>query len=158
MSDIYGERTINPDADRLRAERGIHDRSIPDLLSVLIHQLTDLVRTEGELARAEVSEGMSRMMRGVALAGAGAVLLIPALVVLLNAAVAALVENGLSASLAALIVGGVVLIVGIVLVMVGVKSLKPKRLIPNRTIEQLSRDAAVAKNQMRTRHGLQRAA
>jgi hypothetical protein len=134
------------------------DRSIPNLFSSLVTQLTNLVRTEGELARAEISEGIGRMGTALALVVAGAVLLIPALVVLLNAAVAALIENGMTASVAALIVGGVVLIVGIVLVMVGIKSLKPNRLIPSRTIGQLSRDAEVAKNQMRSRHELQRAA
>jgi hypothetical protein len=146
MTELYGERHATA------------DRSIPGLLSTLVNQFTHLVRTEGELARAEVSEGLSRMGTALALVVAGAVLLIPALVVLLSAAVSALVENGMSSSIAALIVGGIVLLIGIVLVVVGMKSLKPKRLIPNRTLGQLSRDAEVAKNQMRTRHDLQRAA
>ncbi|HTI88895.1 MAG TPA: phage holin family protein [Alphaproteobacteria bacterium] len=146
MTELYGERHATA------------DRSIPGLLSTLVNQFTHLVRTEGELARAEVSEGLSRMGTALALVVAGAVLVIPALVVLLSAAVSALVENGMSSSIAALIVGGIVLLIGIVLVVVGMKSLKPKRLIPNRTLGQLSRDAEVAKNQMRTRHDLQRAA
>jgi len=146
MTELYGERHV------------AEDRSIPGLLSTLVNQFTRLVRTESELARAEISEGLSRMGTALALVVGGAVLLIPALVVLLSAAVAALVENGMSGSIAALIVGGIVLVIGIVLVVVGMKSLKPKQLIPNRTLGQLSRDAEVAKNQMRTRHDLQRAA
>jgi hypothetical protein len=134
------------------------DRSIPGLFSNLVHQLTSLVRTESELARAEISEAFARMGTALALVVGGAVLLIPALVILLSAAVNALVENGMSGSIAALIVGGVTLIVGGILVMSGVKALKPKRLIPNRTLGQLSRDAELAKNQMRSRHGIQRAA
>ncbi|MGE5539736.1 MAG: phage holin family protein [Gemmatimonas sp.] len=134
------------------------DRTIPGLVSSLVSQLTHLMRTESELARAEISEGIGRMGTALMLVVAGAVLLIPALVILLSAAVSALIENGMSGSIAALLVGGVVLLVGIVLVFAGMKSLKPNRLIPNRTLGQLSRDAEVAKNQMRTRHDLQRAA
>jgi hypothetical protein len=148
------------DSDPLHERRAYGDRSIPGLFSSLINQLTNLVRTETELARAEISEGISRMGTALALVVGGAVLLIPALVILLSAAVNALIENGMSGSLAALLVGGVVLLVGVVLVIVGIKSLKPNRLIPSRTLGQLSRDADVAKNQMhmRNRHGLHRAA
>jgi hypothetical protein len=60
----------------------------------------------------------------------GAVLLIPALVILLEAPVAALEQNGMRPVEATAIVGGCAL---------GLKSL-----IPNKTIQQLQRDAAAA--------------
>ena len=89
---------------------------------------------------------------------AGAVLLMPALVVLLEAAVAALEHTGLQSYWSALAVGGGVLLVGLTLTMIGISRLKPKRLIPNKTIHQLQEDAAAAKRQARSDNEYQRAA
>jgi hypothetical protein len=49
---------------------------------------------------------------------------------------------------ARLIVGVVVALVGYALVRSGMSGLKASNLVPNRTVEQLSRDAAVAKEQV----------
>src|SRR6478609_4322912 len=70
-----------------RAERPAYDRSIPGILSDLLTQFTTLSRQEGELARTEVSEKISRAVMGIAMAGAAAVLLIPSLVILMMAGV-----------------------------------------------------------------------
>jgi uncharacterized membrane protein YqgA involved in biofilm formation len=87
----------------------------------------------------------------------GAVLLIPALVVLLIAAVALLESEGFEPSVAALIVGGATLLIGIVLLMVGISRMKVSNLIPEKTIHQLQEDASVAKRQVRKDHAYQRA-
>jgi hypothetical protein len=79
-------------------------------------------------------------------------------VVLLNAAVAALIDNGMRVYWAALIVGGAALLVGIILLAVGILRLKAKNLVPSKTIEQLQRDASAAKHQMRPNHEIQSAA
>ena len=78
----------------------------------------------------------------------GAVLLIPALVILLEAAVAAIIDAGLEAHWAALIVGGAALLIGIILALVGLNRLKAENLAPSRTIEQLRQDTVVAKEQV----------
>jgi Putative Actinobacterial Holin-X, holin superfamily III len=135
-----------------------YGRSIPDLLSDLLVQFTTLVRKEGQLARAEISEKVSQVAGGLALIVGGAVLLMPALVVLLEAAVAALERSGLAPHWSALIVGGVVLLIGLILLMVGVNRLKAENLLPRRTINQLQEDASVAKRQVRSDNGYQRAA
>jgi len=134
-------------------------RSIPDIIADVFGQATTLLRKEGQLARAEMSEKISQVAVGMALMLFGAVLLIPALVILLDAAVAALVDQGMEAHWSALIVGGAALLVGLILALVGSSRLKAKRLMPSRTIEQLQQDAAVAKHQMRSDHEqIQRAA
>jgi uncharacterized membrane protein YqjE len=126
-----------------------HTRSIPEIFTDVVAQFGSLLRTESELARAEFSENIAKAGMGLTLVVIGAVLLIPALVVVLQALVIALAAQGLSDATAAALVGGVVLIAGLVLMLVGVKRLKPDRMIPNRTIHQLQQDVIVAKEQVR---------
>lgn len=121
-------------------------RPIPEIFTDLIGQLTSLVRKEGQLARSEISQKLSRALAGMALILAGAVLLIPALVILLQAAMVAMMENGMSPAVAALITGGAALVLGIVLALVGWSWIKPSSLVPDKTIDQLQRDAAVARH------------
>jgi hypothetical protein len=134
-------------------------RSFPDIFTDLFRQTTTLLSKEGQLARAEMSEKMSQIAVGIGLLVFGAVLLIPALVILLDAGVAALVRRGFEPPIAALIVGGAALAFGLILALIGLSRLKAKRLMPTRTIEQLQQDAAVAKHQMRSdNEQIQRAA
>ena len=128
------------------------NRSIPDILRDLVSQVTTLARKEGQLARVEVSEKIGQVAGGLTMIVGGAVLLIPALVILLGAAVTALINTGIQPHWAALIVGGAALLIGIILLMVGIGRLKADRLVPNRTIEQLQRDASVARQQVRPDH------
>src|SRR4051795_7518391 len=71
-------------------------RSIPDLLSNAVGQLAKLVGNEFELARAELSEKANQAGRAAAMIGAGAVMAIPALGLLLFAIAAGLIRAGLS--------------------------------------------------------------
>ena len=131
------------------------NRSIADVLRDVIAQLTTLLRKE---ARVELSENLSRAAIGLGLIIGGSVLLIPALVILLEAAVAALEQYGMRPAEATAIVGGCALVLGFILVAIGISRLRVKSLIPNKTIQQLQRDAAAAKQQMRRDYDLQRAA
>ncbi len=133
-------------------------RSIPDLFMDLVGQLATLLRKEGELARTEVSEKVAQVAMALGLVITGAVLLIPSLVILLQAAVAALAETGLSEPLSAVAIGGGVLIIGAILAAVGISRLKADRLVPHKTIHQLQRDVHVAKEQARPDHERQQAA
>jgi hypothetical protein len=121
-----------------------NNRSLPDLLMHLVRQVTDLIRSEGQLARAELSEKVEKLTGAGIMIGAGAVLLLPALVILLQAAVAALIEAGWSQGLAALVVGAAALALGGVLCAIGVQQLKAVSLVPQKTIRQIQEDVAVA--------------
>jgi uncharacterized membrane protein YqjE len=134
------------------------NRSIADVLRDLVTQLTTLLRKETQLARVELSENVSRAALGLGLIIGGAVLLIPALMILLEAAVAALEQNGMRPAEATAVVGGCALVLGFILVAIGVSRLRVKSLIPNKTIQQLQRDAAAAKQQMRQDYDRRRAA
>jgi len=134
-------------------------RSIPDLFMDLVAQLATLLRKEGELARTELSEKLTQIATSLGLIVTGAVLAGAGLVVLLQAAVAALVENaGFSQPVAALMVGGAALILGLILKAVAASRMKADRLVPHKTIHQLQRDVTVAKEQARPDHERQQAA
>jgi uncharacterized membrane protein YqjE len=129
---------------------GIHEhRSVPELFTDLIGQVTALFRTEARLARAEINEKIAQAGSGVAMIVGGAVLLIPALVILLQAAVVALIDQGFRSAIAALIVGGAAFLIGIIVALIGLNQIKMQKLTPNKTIEQLQSDAAFARNQVR---------
>lgn len=136
----------------------VTERTVPGILSDLLTQFTQLLRTEGELARTELSGKVNQVGTGLALVVGGAVLLIPALVVLLGAAVAALERAGYPPHWSALIVGGAALIVGLILLMIGLNRLKADSLMPRKTIRQLREDKSVATQQMGSDHGHKRAA
>jgi hypothetical protein len=60
------------------------NRPISAIFSDLVSQFTTLIRKEGQLARAEMSEKLGEIGIALGLAVGGAVLLIPALVILLE--------------------------------------------------------------------------
>ena len=140
--------TVAPDYNRSIPEAHNYNRSVPEIFSSILNQLTNLFRKEMQLARTEVSEKVGQAVGGIVMVLIGAVLLIPALVILLQAGVAALIDAGMEAHWAALIVGGAALLLGAILAMIGVSRLKAENLAPKRTIEQLRQDTVVAKEQV----------
>ena len=125
-------------------------RSIPEIFTDVINQFTALLMKEGELARAEMSEKITQVAVGLGLIVGGSVLLTPALVILLQAGVSALITNNIvTEPWAPLIVGGAVFLIGIILLLIGISRLKADALMPNKTIHQIQRDVSVAKQQVR---------
>jgi len=133
-------------------------RTVVDIVRDLLAETTTLLRKESQLARAEISEKVDQAVRGVGFVIAGAVLLIPALVVLLGAAVFAMIDAGIDARWAALAVGGVALIVGVLLALVGVRAMRADQLMPRKAMAHVQRDLSMAKNQLRPHHEIKRAA
>jgi putative superfamily III holin-X len=136
----------------------VSTRSIPEILTDVVNQFSTLLSKEGQLARAELAENIAKAAAGLGLAVFGAVLLIPAVTILLAAAVIALNQYGLAAPLAAVAIGGAVFIIGVILLFLGIGRLKAKQMLPSRTLNQLQRDASTAKDQMRQKHELHPAA
>ncbi|QLH70411.1 phage holin family protein [Rhodopseudomonas palustris] len=126
-----------------------NNRSIPDLVGDAFTQFAKLVSNEFDLARAEISEKFGQIGRAAAMIGAGAVILIPGLILLLMAAVAALVEHGFSQSVAYLIVGACTTGLAAALIAFGANRLSPETLKPEMTIEQLQRDKEAAGEMIR---------
>lgn len=124
-------------------------RSIPELLSDAVSQLAKLVGNEFELARAELSEKASQVGRAIAMIGAGAVILMPALVLLLFAVSAALIRGGLSEPLAYLLTGAGAALVSAALIGIGLSRLSGDALKPSMTLDQVERDKIAAREMVR---------
>ena len=125
------------------------NRSIPELISDAFGQLANLVGNEFELARAEMSDKASQVGRAAALIGAGALICVPALVLILLAIAAALVENGFTPSIAYLITGAGAATIAAVLIWIGIGRLSGGALSPAVTLDQLQRDKVAAKEMVR---------
>jgi uncharacterized membrane protein YqjE len=115
------------------------------LFTAAIAQSADLVQTEFRLARAEVSEKLAALRVGLALMAVGAIFLIVALGMLLQALVSVLIASGVSPPAAILLVAGGAAVIGLVLFLMGQKRLSPEELIPDRTLTSLSRDGRMMK-------------
>jgi membrane protein implicated in regulation of membrane protease activity len=120
-------------------------RSVSDLFSDAVDQFTKLIRNEVGIARAELSAKATEAAIGIGLLLGGAILIIPALVLLLMALAAWLSELGLSGSLSNLIAAIVGLLISGVLAYIGKNRLSPEHLKPKRTIRELERDVAAVK-------------
>src|SRR5712672_3619594 len=121
------------------------DRSIPELFSDAVAQLAKLIGNEFALARAELSEKAGQAGRATAMMGAGAVVMIPALVLLLFAVAAALMHAGLSDPVAYLLTGAGAAVLSAILIWVGLSRLSGDALKPTVTLEQVQRDKMAAK-------------
>jgi hypothetical protein len=124
------------------------ERSLGDLFSELSRETTTLVRQEMQLAKAELTQSATEAARGIGMLVAGGAVAYAGLLFLLLAIVFGLIEAGWDAWLAALIVGLVVMALGAVLVLRARESLKPANLAPQKTVETLKEDAAWAKEQI----------
>lgn len=123
----------------------VHQReSIADLFRRLIDDIVGLVRTELQLARAEVGVSIGRAASGVAAVAVGGMLALTATSCLLVATIAWLAEHvGLVA--AALIVAAVLAVAAGVLIVIGLGRLKHIDLAPKRSAANLQRSVDMLK-------------
>ncbi len=124
-------------------------RSIPDLLSDAVGQLAKLVGNEFDLARAELADKASQVGRAAAIIGAGAIILTPALVLLLFAVAAALIRSGFSEPVSYLMTGAAAAIVSGALIAIGLNRLSGDALKPSVTLDQVQRDKVAVKEMVR---------
>jgi len=125
------------------------DRSIPELFGDAMAQLAKLIGNEFALARAEMSEKTGQVGRAAAMIGAGAVVIIPALVLLLFAFAAALIKSGLSDPVAYFCAGGSAAIIAGILIAIGLNRLSADALKPSITLQQVEQDKLAAKEMVR---------
>ena len=70
-------------------------------------------------------------------------LVLPGVIILLEALVAALMQAGMTEPWASLLLGGGTLLIGFTSISIGINRLKSLSLVPNKTIKQLQLDLAV---------------
>jgi uncharacterized membrane protein YqjE len=129
-------------------QRARDDRSLGELFANLSRETTTLVRQEVELAKTEMTQKASRVLKNVgflaiggAVAYAGLLAIIAAVIILL----AAILPWWLSA----LLVGIVIAAIGGFLIWKGLDALKKEDLVPRETLESLKEDQEWAKEQVR---------
>jgi uncharacterized membrane protein YqjE len=123
------------------------DRSLGDLFGNLTSELSELVRSEMELARVEIREEAAKAGRAAGLLGAGGLIAYLGLGLVAMAAAWGLAEV-IDAGWAFLIVGVVIAAIGAVLVMKGRDQLREVRPVPEETVETLKEDAQWARAQV----------
>jgi hypothetical protein len=124
-------------------------RPLTSLFTDVVAEITNLFQTEIRLVRAEMNEKLSRVANSGVLIAAGAIVMIPAVFILLLAIVRWLAVAGLPEHWGLTLVGLVIAGAGAALLMKGINNLKGSALVPRRTIEQLQADLSVAKEHVR---------
>jgi hypothetical protein len=124
-------------------------RPLASLVTQVMSDIAYLLQTEIRLAKAEISEKVSRAANGGAFIGVGVVLLLTALPILYLAIVRWLEIAGLPNQWGLLLVGGVIVIIGVALALTGANKLQGSTLKPDRTIEQVRADLSIAKEHVR---------
>jgi hypothetical protein len=125
----------------------VHEGTHPltSLLNRAASEVSYLVQTELRLARTEISDKIGKVATGGAHVGAGAVLALAGLIILLLAIVRWLEIAGLPSEWGLLLVGGGVVLLGVALLRRGTRSMKGSNLVPQRTLDQLRADLSAIK-------------
>jgi len=120
------------------------DKGVGDIAGDALKEIAVLLQTELQLLRVELAEKLTFTALSVALIGAGAVLLMATIALLLQAAVTGLVAYGFSWPIAPLMVATATLIIGAGLIWLGINRLSLARLRPSKTLDQLQKDLSIA--------------
>jgi hypothetical protein len=113
-------------------------RSTLELFLDLLDQVKELMRVELSLARVEVSERARGIPSSVAAVLVGVVLLAAGVGLVLVAASLSLGRLGIPPDLAFLIVAVAAIVVSLILLRSGVSGLRPSRLVPAKSLSQIS--------------------
>ena len=125
----------------------LKDGSLPDALSSVVGDLADLFQKEMRLARAELSAKLAtKLQAGVWMSAAGVLGLVAALLVV-QAAVFGIASYGIALHWASLSVAGAVAVLAAAFFLKGRSDAK-EELAPTRTINQVKRDIATAKEHL----------
>ncbi|HJR60569.1 MAG TPA: phage holin family protein [Vicinamibacterales bacterium] len=119
----------------------VDNRSIGDLLSELSRETSQLVKKEVELATTEMTAKARKAGGHVGVSAAGGALAHAGLLVFLAALVLGLSEMGVTPWLSALIISLLTIGVGYVLVNRGLAGLRTTNVTPTRAMESLKEDA-----------------
>lgn len=111
------------------------------LLGDAMKHISSLVRSEVDLARAELDQNLRKAVNAVGMLVGAVVVALVALNVLAAAVVTGLTEAGMEPGWAALIVGVVLGGVAAILISKGTNDLKLSSLAPTRAAENIKRDA-----------------
>lgn len=125
------------------------NRSIGELLSELSKETATLVQQEVALARSELRRAVARLSRHAAVIAGGGALAYAGLLTLVAAVVLGLAAWGLTPWIAAAITGAAVLAIGYFMVQHGLAALRRDQVVPAATVETMKENVQWAKNQLK---------
>ncbi len=123
------------------------NRSLGELFAELSRETSTLVRQEVQLAKVEMTQTASRVGQDIGFLAVGGAVAYAGFLALIAALILALAALGLAWWLSALLVGLVVAGIGGFLVWRGLSALQQEDLAPRQTIETLKEDKEWAKEQ-----------
>ena len=121
-------------------------RSTIELMSDAFSDASALLSTEASLLRAEVNEKINHVVTAIGMMVGAAVFFIGALFLLLQTGVAVLVQWGLSTAVVSILMAVVSALIGLVMVFAARAAASPAHLKPERAMNQINRDAAMARD------------
>jgi membrane protein implicated in regulation of membrane protease activity len=124
-------------------------RAISHLFGDALSQFSKLFQNEVDLAKAELGEKVQQIAGAVGLIAAGAVFVIPAIVMALFALSAALIAGGWSQPVSYLMSAIVAAVLAGILLAVGMNRLDARHLAPRETLRQLEKDKDTVKGMVR---------
>jgi hypothetical protein len=124
-------------------------RAISHLFGDALSQFSKLFQNEVDLAKAELGEKVQQIGGAVGLIAAGAVFVIPAIVMALFALSAALIAGGWSQPVSYLMSAIVAALLAGILFAVGMNRLDARHLAPRETLRQLEKDKDTVKGMVR---------
>lgn len=127
--------------------RSREDRSLGELFGELTREIGTLFRSEVTLAKTEMTQKAAQAGKDVGFLAAGGAVAYAGLLTLIAALVLGL-ATFLPAWVSALIVGLIVVAIGAFLVYRGISNLQHEDFAPQQTIDSLQEDATWAKHQM----------
>jgi len=126
-------------------QTGRDERSLGELFGDLSRETSTLVRQEVALARTELTQKATQAGKDVGFLAVGGAVAYAGLLAVIAAVILLLVAIGLPAWLSALIVGAVVAGAGYALVRRGLTALKHEDLAPRQTLDTLKGDIDILK-------------
>ena len=132
-------------------DNSVNEPSIGSLIADLTDQSSQLVRKEAELIKAELSTKLAQVKSALVMLVLGAAGLIVGLFYILDAVVYGLAEvlpPDLGPWLAALLVGLIAGGIGYAAIKKGEQQLTPSSLVPERTMQALSKDKRLIEEQV----------
>ncbi|MFK4507033.1 phage holin family protein [Bradyrhizobium daqingense] len=124
-------------------------REISTLVGDAMSQFAKLFQNEVDLAKAELGEKLQKIGGALGLIIGGAVMVIPAIVMVLFALSAALISAGWSQPLSYLTSAVIAAVIAAALVAVGINRFDMRQLAPRETIGQLEKDKDTVKGMVR---------
>jgi len=131
----------------MMAQNRKENLSLGELFGELVTEMTTLIRQELRLATTELSDKAARVGKNVGFLAAGGAVAYAGLLAII-AAVILFLGDYMPMWVSALIVGVVVALIGYLLVQKGITALKNMDLTPRQTIQSLQEDQAWAKEQV----------